>query len=237
MEACLQTERKTKPLVTAAQVHEYLQHHPAFLAENSDLLLTLTPPGQSLGAGVEDFQRHMISRLQRELGDLQSFGESLIATSRNNHAGQTQIHVAALLAMDAESLDHLVHVITHDWVDVLNMDAVALCLADPFPGDTSFAASGISLIEPVDMDRLLGREAVALRNRIMGHPDLYGPAAPLVQAEALVRVEPGKGRPGGFLALGSRDPDGFAPAQGTELLRFLGAMTERLLDQWWKPRR
>lgn len=230
----MRTERqKELSQVTAAQVRDYLLHHPGFLAENADLLRVLTPPGQALAAGVEDFQRHLINRLQRELNDLHTARDSLIATSRTNHAGQTQAHVAALLALDARSLDHLVHVITHDWVDVLNMDAVALCLADPFPADASFAATGISLIETVDMERLLGREVVALRADIMGHPDLYGPAAPLVRAEALIKLEPGASRPGGLIALGSRDPDCFAPAQGTELLRFLGAVTERLLDQWW----
>lgn len=232
----MQTKRQPNSQITAEQVREYLLCHPNFLAENPELLLALTPPTQSHGRGVEDFQHHMIVRLQRELRELQSFGETLIATSRSNHAGQTQVHVASLLAMDAESLDHLVHVITHDWVDVLNLDAVALCLLDPFPGDASFATSGISLVEPVDMERLLGREAVVMRSHIMGHPDIFGPAAPLVQAEALVRLKPGVNRPGGFLALGSRDPDGFAPAQGTELLRFLGAITERLLDQWWTVR-
>jgi len=232
----VQTERQPEGHdLDRDQVRGYLLRHPGFLNENPDLLRALTPPRQQTGDTVIDFQHHLIERLQRDVGELAAFRESIIATSRSNHASQQHALVAALAAMEATSLEHLVHIITRDWIDMLDVDVVALCLADPFPNDASFAAAGISLIEELDLHRLFGNDgAVALHGNVAGAHDLYGSAASLVRAEALVRLDAGANRPAGILAIGSRDPGHFAPGQGTELLRFLGAVTERLLDQWLK---
>src|SRR3712207_7012331 len=52
-----------------------------------------------------------------------------------------------LFRSDAEDLDHLIHVVTQDWVDILGVDAVALALV---AGDDAIRASahGMQLMDP-----------------------------------------------------------------------------------------
>jgi len=231
----VRSKREPSPTeLSVDQVREYLAERPNFLLENSDLLRTLAPPRVHSGSNIADFQRHMVERLQADLMRLDTYQDALIHATRSNLLNQQQTHLAVIAAFDAGSFEHLVHTITHDWVDILDVDAIALCLEDPFPADASFAALGIQLVEPGDIAHLMGRDsAFVLRgNLTAASRDVFGPAAPLIQAEALVKLAASGTRPQGLLALGSRNPHYFAPGQGTELLRFLGAITERLLDLW-----
>ncbi len=217
------------------QIRDYLANNPNFLVDNADLLHALTPPAYQAGGNIVDFQRYMVERLQEDVERLDQYQDALIAASRSNLASQQQVHTALLAAMDASNLDHLIHTVTNDWVDMLNVDAIALCLEGDDP--TSFPAT-IQWIEPGKIAQLMGQEgAILLRDHLTAaSKDIFGPAAPLVRAEALVKLAPGTNRPSGILAMGSRDPDYYTPGQGTELLRFMGAAMERLLDQWLNTR-
>lgn len=227
----LYSGHKDKPVsLSQEEVRRYLEEHPSFLVENEDLLRSLTPPRLHGGNQVVDFQRYMLERLQMDLARFDDYRMAVIAATRSNLVSQQQVHMAVLTAFDALSLEHLIHVITHDWVDILDLDAVMLCTEQgPLAG-----LPGIQVLTPGEITQIMGDEgAFLLRDNIPeASRDLFGPAAELVRAEALVRLAPGETRGEGMLAMGSRNPDHFAPGQGTELLRFLGAMTERLLDLW-----
>lgn len=225
------SEQKDKPVaLSREEVRRYLTEHPGFLVENEDLLHNLTPPRLHGGDQVVDFQRYMLERLQLDLARFDDYQTAVIAATRSNLVSQQQVHMAVLTAFDALSLEHLIHVVTHDWVDILDLDAVMLCAEQ---GGFS-ALPGAQALNPGETAAIMGAEgAFLLRDNIPeASRDLFGPAAELVRAEALVRLAPGDLRGEGILAMGSRNPDHFAPGQGTELLRFLGAMTERLLDRW-----
>lgn len=230
-------QKKDKPVIDPADVRDYLAAHPDFLIQNEDLLQGLTPPRLRNGANVTDFQQYMVERLQTDLARLDHYRDALISATRSNLVSQQQVHMAILTAFDAMSLEHFVHIVTRDWVDILDLDAVVLCVEARVPGNAIFGTAGIQLLEPDDIASLMGQEnAILLRGDLSSaRRDVFGPAADLVQAEALVRLAAGGTRAQGLLALGSRDPGHFAPGQGTELLRFLGAMTERMLDRWLSP--
>lgn len=220
-----------KPVsLTEDKVRRYLVENPSFLVENEDLLHRLTPPRLHGGNQVVDFQRYMLERLQLDLARYDDYCSAVIAATRANLVSQQQVHMAVITAFDALSLEHLVHVITHDWVDILDLDAVMLCVEEGAPAPLP----GAQVLKRGEIARVMGDEgAFLLRDNLPeASRDLFGPAADLVRAEALVRLAPGDVRGECLLAMGSRDPDHFAPGQGTELLRFLGAMTERLLDRW-----
>ena len=51
-----------------------------------------------------------------------------------------------------------------------------------------------------------------------------------ISAEALVHMDLGDQH--GLLCFGSRDPEGFYPGQGTELLRFIGQILQRKMTPW-----
>lgn len=225
-----------KPGTSAADVRAYLQRHPNFLEDNTELLEILTPPAQHSGQPISDFQRFQVERLQQILSDLGSHQDKLIDATRSNLSSQERIHQAALTILDAEDLSELVHRVKRDWPITLGVDAVAIGMElamGSAPATAPGNTSDIIHLTPGWIDRLLGDgEAVILRG-----PDvtdarmLFGPAAPLIKAQALVRLHPGEGGPAGLLAFGTRDDDGFYTGQGTKLIRFLGAILERCLNE------
>lgn len=223
-----------KPGTSAADVRAYLQRHPNFLEDNSELLEILTPPELHNGQSVSDFQRFQVERLQQILSDLGSHQDQLIIATRSNLANQEKIHQAALAIVDVGDLSELVHRVTSDWPVTLGVDAVAIGLETTRKPDAGIAQAGtgdIIALTPGWVDRLLGDDDAA----ILHGPDvadvrmLFGPAAPLIKTEALVRLQPGEDAPLGLLAFGTRDIDGFYTGQGTKLIRFLGAILERCL--------
>lgn len=154
------------------------------------------------GGKIIDFESSAIGRLRAKLAAADEANADLVAYARGQSGAVAQIHMAALAAMDAEGLEHLVHIVTQDWVDMLAVDAVALTL---------------------DMPEDQGPE-VLLRAVPRG-ADLFGPAADLIRSEALIRLDHG------LLALGARDAR-FAGGQGSELLAFLGAVVSRMIARW-----
>ena len=60
----------------------------------------------------------------------------------------------------------------------------------------------------------------------------YGEVAADLRSEALMRLDLGKGRLPGMLAMGSEDPHRFKPGQGTDLIAFFTGAFERILQRW-----
>lgn len=215
------------------QVRDYLRNHAEFLNENSDLLPHLTPPEYDFGNGVVDFQRYTLERLRGDMQDLGSYHGKLIAATRSNLSSQQQIHRAVLMLLDADSLGTLVHTVTADWVDTLGVDAIALCFEAKKPRP-ELTRSGLRRLQPGIIGEVLNgtEDAVLLHGEVTAERTFFGPAAPLIEAEALVRLTlPGNTGPG-LLAFGSRDEKSFYPGQGTELVRFLAQILERCLTRW-----
>jgi uncharacterized protein YigA (DUF484 family) len=219
------------PELTADAVAEYLKAHPEFLGEHMEVIGSLVPPALDAGENVLDLQQFMLEKLQSEVKRLGGHWDELIATSRSNMAGQSQIHAAVLSMLEAETLEHLVHTVTGHFTDILNVDAVSLC----FEGSAALVGneSDVRLLSPGDVDQLIGPERdIILRVDGDSLEEIFGPAAPLVQSDALLRIDVGAEDPAVLLALGSREADKFHPGQGTELLGFLAQALGRCLFGW-----
>lgn len=221
--------------LTVEEVRAYLQSHPDFLAENPDLLPCLTPPEYRKGDNIVDFQRFVVERLRQDVARMGEFQGTLLAATRSNLVTQQQVHEAVLAILDTTSLEHLVHVVTGDWVDMLGVDAVALCLESSAASEYFSAPSGLTLVPRGTVKTLVGLDgAIMLREDVAALPAVFGPAAALIRAEALIALSSDILGVPGILAFGSRDAESFAPGQGTELLRFLALTLERMLTQWLK---
>lgn len=180
---------------------------------------------------VIDFQTEAIGRLRSTVARLGEQNEALLAYARGHSGATAQIHAAVLCALEAGSFEHLAHIITQDWVDILGLDAVGLALIGGQQG-LRLGATGLQLVDPAQVgDWFPGRELVALRSVDAGSA-IFGPAAPLVRSEALVRLSLGAPLPEGLLALGSRHPHNFDGVGGSELLQFLGGVVCRLLTRF-----
>ena len=185
-------------------------------------------------AKVIDFESHALAKLRQRVAEVEEANQDLIAFARGHSGAVSAIHAAALAAVDAEGLDHLIHIVTQLWPDLLGLDAVSVALV---VGDRGLRAdlSGMQFVDPRMIERSIsGIDGIVLRSCERGHP-LFGPAADLIRAEALVRLENAAPLPSGLLVLGQRRPQGFETRHGSELLVFLAAMLSRMMGRWLLP--
>ena len=183
---------------------------------------------------VIQFEERAVAHLRERLGAAEEANQDLIAFARGHSGAVASIHEAVLAAVEAEGFDHLIHVVTQDWPQILGLDAVALALC---AGDKGMRAdaSGLQFVDPRVIRRSIdGFEGVVLRGTERGHP-LFGPACELIRAEALVRLDSEPPLPNGLLALGQRSAQGFETRHGSELLVFLGRVLTRSMARWLIP--
>ncbi|MFP5456522.1 MAG: DUF484 family protein [Alphaproteobacteria bacterium] len=183
---------------------------------------------------VIDFEVGAMASLKRRVAEVEEANQDLIAFARGHSGAVSSIHSALLAATEAESLDHLIHIVTQMWPDILGLDAVSMALFVD-EGGLRADASGVQFVERRLIERSIeGVDAVVMRGVDRGHP-LFGPASELIRAEALIRLPVDGPLPGGILMLGQRRPMGFDNWAGSELLTFLGAMLSRLVLRWLLP--
>ena len=204
-------------------VRDYLILNPDFFDVNPDLLTLLKPSRPKQTGGVVDFQAVLLDRLQQEVAKLSQTQGSLIYASRSNMTTQARIHAAVLCLLEARDFDHLCHIVSHDWIDILQVDSITICFEKTGKIPTTESGNLRHLKKGI-IDGFMGHENTAiLRGNVRAAEEIYGPATPLIKAEALIRIEKSDHNPSGILAFGSRDEGFFTPGQGTELLRFLAA--------------
>lgn len=183
---------------------------------------------------VIDFETHAVATLRRRVAEVEEANQDLIAFARGHSGAVSAIHAAVLAAIEADGLDHLLHIVTQSWPELLGLDAVALALAAGGHGIRA-DSSGVQFVEPRLIERATqGVTGVVLRGCEQGHP-LFGPAASLIRAEALVRLNDAPPLPSGLIVLGQRGGQGFETLHGSELLVFLGATLSRMIGRWLLP--
>ena len=183
---------------------------------------------------IIDFETGAVAQLQKRVAQAEEDNSDLLAFARG-HSGATQdIHNAVLAAISADGLDHLLHIVTQQWPDILGVDAISLAL---YVGDTGLRAdnSGMQFVERRLIENASNSiSGVVLRDCETGHP-LFGPAAEYMRAEALIRLDNAAPLPSGLLALGQRESQNIQTHHGAELLGFLGDSLARLLGRWLLP--
>jgi hypothetical protein len=183
---------------------------------------------------VINFEDRAVAKLRARVAAAEEANQDLIAFARGHSGAVASIHEAVLAAIEAEGFDHLIHIVTQEWPQILGLDAVAVAL---FAGDKGVRAdaSGLQFVDVRVIQRSLeGLDGVVLRGVGRGHP-LFGPACELIRAEALVRLDSEPPLPSGLLALGQREEQGFETRHGSELLMFLGRVLTRSMGRWLIP--
>ena len=172
-----------------------------------------------------------MAHLRQRLGVVEEANQDLIAFARGHSGAVASIHEAVLAAIDADSVETLLHVVTQEWPLILRIDSVALSL---IIGDKGFRADGggVQHVDPAILRRAIDRvDGVEMRTVKRGHP-LFGPACDLIRAEALVRIHCEPPLPSGLLALGQRAELRLDARHGSELLLFLGKSLAAMIRKW-----
>ncbi|HWJ58502.1 MAG TPA: DUF484 family protein [Sphingomicrobium sp.] len=184
-------------------------------------------------ATVIPFEERAVAHLRQRLGAAEEANQDLIAFARGHSGAAASIHRSVLAAIEATSIDELLHIITQEWPLIMRIDAVALALC---VGGQGFLADGggVQRVESEILNRSIDPvDGVWMRAVPRGHP-LFGPASPLIRAEALIEVDCGPGLPRGMLALGQRGSLELDGRHGSELLLFLGESVAAMIRRWLK---
>src|SRR4028118_1879289 len=124
---------------------------------------------------VISFENKALANLRARVAAAEEANQDLIAFARGHSGAVHSIHEAVLAAIEAEGFDHLIHIVTQEWPQILGLDAVAVAL---FVGDKGVRAdaSGLQFVDPRVIERAVeGLEGVVLRGCGRGHPP-SGPA-------------------------------------------------------------
>jgi uncharacterized protein len=180
---------------------------------------------------VISFEDRAVAHLRARVAAAEEANQDLIAFARGHSGAVASIHEAVLAAVESEGFDHLIHIVTQEWPQILGLDAVAVAL---FVGDKGMRAdaSGMQFVDPRLIERSIEPfDGVLLRGCERGHP-LFGPACELIRAEALIRIECGPPLPVGLLTLGQRSEQDLDARHGSELLMFLGRSLAAIIRRW-----
>jgi len=216
------------------EVRAFLARNPAFLAEHPELFERLVTPKAHAGENVADMRQFMLRRLQGEVERLKDERRELVSAGRAHLAAQARIHQAVEQMLEAANFEHLIHIVTRDMAQTLDVDVITLAIeAADEQAPRRARTPGVYVLEPGALEALLGPDAdVLLLGATRGDPALFGPAANLVRSQALVRVSASPRTPDGLIAFGSRAADRFEAGQSTELVQFLARVLGRLIRGW-----
>jgi len=219
--------------LTAGEVAAFLEQHPEFFAEHSDLLDSLRAPSPDNGEGVVHLQHFLVERLRQQLAEARHAHDNLVAIGRANLTIQARVNRAVLALLSARSFEQLIELVATDLAVILDLDAVALGVEQGVDELPPVRLDGLVQLEPGTVDELIGRgRTVTLVDRTDGQTALFGAAASLISSQALIRLQISRKTPPALLALGSRRTKQFHEGQRTELLTFLARALERSIRAW-----
>ncbi len=153
--------------VSAAQVADYLRHHPDFFGQNPDLLEEIQRSARDCGEGVVDLQQYIVEHLRTELAELAAARDALVVTGRNNLSAQARVHKATLALLAAKSFEHFIETLTTDVAAILDLDVVTIGVEQNGSDSARAQTAGVFRLEQGTVDRLIGPDqAIALRETV-----------------------------------------------------------------------
>lgn len=225
--------KKPEPTdVNEKDVLDYLRAHPDILQRNPELVKELSIPGQHDGNRVVDFQQFALTKMQQDQRRADARQQLLIDAARNNMTLQSRMQMAVLRLIEARSIEELVETITSELTLMLQVDVISVAMEAATDDEMLGLQAGVRIIAPGAVDRYMGDRSALLQGQCRGDAALYGPAAKLVQSQALLRLNISPDTPEGLLAFGSRTPNTYTEGHGTELVAFLTDVIERMIQRF-----
>jgi uncharacterized protein YigA (DUF484 family) len=218
-------------LVTVDDVIAYLRAHPDFFDKHAELAgeLALTPKAP----GVIDMQQAILKRLRSEIDRLKSERTEIIANSKQNQIVQNRIQAAVISIIQAPSFEKMIHVVTHELPELLDVDFITLAIEASGDAPKRLPVRGVYVLAPGAIDMAIGEDKQArLRSNIAGEDAFFGEISRFVQSDVLLRLRVSAGSPDGVMCFGSKNPEAFGPDMATELLFFLAKVLENTIRAW-----
>lgn len=246
MRNVLTSARGAPETVNADTVKAYLAEHPEILRDEPDLLAKIVPESERGDTPVLDFQLFTIEKLRQEIEDLRELQQAMVNAAEENAVARDQVFGAVLKILDARNFEHLIHYVTTELAQDIEVDLVSLGVeasgsTKGLAGMRTSSAAGaptVMVLEEGMVDALIGFRPDgeprdhALRDDVEGARELFGVHSVQVQSEALIRLRFSRAAPPGVLALGSTRANQFYPEQAIDHLDFLARVIERSVRLW-----
>lgn len=214
------------------ETREKLLADPAAILADRDVMRALVAAREAeIGDNVIDIRGRAMEALESRLDRLESQHESVIAAAYDNQSGTAVVHRAVIGLLESADLVDFVDSLQAEIAPLLRIETLRLVVeADPvipdLPEDVVVAPEGA-----------VGRIIAAGRRAPRGDDIVLRPASPITQpihgrsvaSEALLPLDLGARHPRALLVMGSADIQRFAPAHGTDLLRFFGQVFRLVL--------
>lgn len=205
-------------------VRDFLMKNPSFVRADSELLYCIAKdPGSGNVISIEELARN---RLLKDSKAARSRFAQIVEAARNNYESQIRVQEAIIAVLDSVDADDLKDRLSGHVAFALAADSCVIAISENNSQDKELDKVG-SFVE-----HLVPREQPIFIGPVIGVRNwLYGNNAKCVQSEALVRVEFGKTRRLGLLAIGSSDASCFNEEMGQELVTFFARVVERVLTR------
>ena len=215
---------------------------PEAILDDKDVMRALIAANEkSMGGNIIDLRGIAMERLEARLDRLEDTHRSVIAAAYDNLAGTNQVHRAILRMLDPVEFEAFLRNLGGEVSEILQVDRISLVLESVQNDDDPAVqklGSVLTVARPGFIDSyLIGQRngqprQVTLRQVHDASAMVYGPAADWIRSEACLKLDFGKSRLPGMLALGAEDPHHFSPQQGTDLLAFFAGVFERTMRHW-----
>ncbi len=223
---------------------EILSNPKAFLEDHDIMRALISADRQKQASNVIDLRSIAMDRMEERLNKLEDTHRNVIAAAYDNVSSMNQIHRAVLALLEPDDFNGFLRYIEHDLAPTLGLEATCLCLESQavssgqgpslsreFGAGVTFMAIG-EIEDYITHGRNMNSRPVTMRAVKLDGTFLFADSAGPVRSEALLKLDLGTGNLPGLLVLGSKNPDQFAPAQGSDLLLFLGSFFSRLMRRW-----
>lgn len=217
--------RATKKAVDPESVRDFLRTEPEFLRHDEDLLGEL---GLKVAAGnVVDFGPVALAKAAAAHKREASVRQAIEANARANFSAQAQTHAAVIDMLDARNHSDLARRVDEMAMKRFGLAAGVMALEGP-----SRVPAGWRALAEGQVDMLLGDAPIARLGFFAPALHLFDERMNVIRSMALVRMAVWEPRREALIAFGSKDPEGFTPDMGAELVNFLARVVERTAERW-----
>ncbi len=206
-------------------VRDFLRVQPEFLRHDEDLLGELGLRVDA--ANVIDFGPAALARAAAAHRREASVRQAIEANARANYSAQAQTHAAVIDLLDARNHSDLARRVDEMARGRFGLTAGVVALEGP-----TRVPAGWRILAEGQVDMILGEAPIARMGFFAPALPLFGEQAETIRSMALVRMAIWEPRREALIAFGSKDPEGFSPEMGTELVNFLARVVERTAERW-----
>ena len=235
----IQTAGRIAPAAIGGDIRRRILADPELILQDRDIMRALVDRSEQEHGNVVDMRGMAMARLEERLDRLEETHRSVISAAYENLAGTNQIHRAILRMLDAREFGAFLADLRDRVAETLRVESVVLVLEtaenqgvpESLQDVLRFTSPGF-VQDYVTRGRPAPMRQVTLRQLRDGDDGVHDGDGDWIASEACIVLDFGDGRLPALLALGCEDSHQFKPGQGTDLLAFLGGVTERVLRRW-----